>query len=120
MSQSGNSELSPRQHPGEEISAWKAEIESFFETDWGRLRRLIMRLEEKSWANDDCPDTITGSDVSPDFPGLAEEEVVTERAVSGLRIAETAMNDAGLKRYRLAKLAEQIEHRIKSAHAELR
>lgn len=80
-----------------------------------------MRLEEKSWANNDCLDTVTGSDVSTDFPGLADDDNgVPEIVTVGHRISEVAVEDAGLKRYRLAKLAEQIEHRIKTANAELR
>lgn len=120
MAQSGKSEVAPQQHQRGDISAWKAEIESFFEADWGRLRRLIMQMEEHLWANDDCQEVVKGFDEIADCPAVADEDMVPERTGSGQRIAGVAVEDALLKRHRLTKLSEQIEHRIRAASAGLR
>ena len=98
----------------EPLAAWKDKVQQFFNSDWSRLRTLMMELEEDAWN--------MGHDGSA---FLAESREVTGHSLSPASVnpdfrqscsltpdsPEPMVND------RLSQLAEQSERRLKTAHA---
>ncbi len=100
------------QHGG--VSTWRSEVQLFFQHDWEKLRKLILRMEEQSWGN-----SITAA---------ATDRVESSRAIPNVRPARHAASaethavaareseQEVPKQNRLAELAERIEQRIKAAN----
>ena len=120
MVQGRKSEAAPPKFQRGNISAWRAEVESFFEIDWGKLQRLVMQLEEHAWANDDHPDEVTGAADGGESPAAAGKIRVSKITGSAQRVAGAAMEEPALKSHRLEKLAERLEDRIRTASARSR
>lgn len=100
------------QHGG--VSTWRSEVQYFFQHDWEKLRKLILRMEEQSW----------GSGVT----AAATDRVETTRTIPNARdarhvapaqthvVAARESEQEVPKQNRLADLADRIEQRIKAAN----
>jgi len=103
-----------RSRAGEQVTAWKNDVQFFFNNDWCRLRTLIMELEEESWKTRAAiqPVSEQGNPDSVNFVPPAAS------AISDLRQNGQATDSEQQPpvKDRLSELAAQIERRLQTAN----
>ena len=119
MSRSGKTETTPDAHTVESVSQWRTAVESFFATDWDRLRTMIMRLEEELWESEAAggspPQAVS------EFTRAAGDPGRSDSMVPGNPAAQTREIDTGECPHdqdRLAELARQIEQKLELAETQ--
>ncbi len=99
---------------GEQVTAWKNDVQFFFSNDWCRLRTLIMELEEESWKNKAAIRPVSEQG-KPDGVNIVPPAA---SAISDLRQDGRATDSEQQPPVtdRLSELAAQIERRLRTAN----
>ncbi len=115
MTVSLNSNYEARSQAGERVAAWKKDVQSFFATDWCRLRTLMMVLEEESWDCDSVGEThkVSGRQCEIDAEQPRAPDTSVMQDVGGTTVSESRPTAHD----RLSALAEQIERQLQNAIA---
>jgi len=100
---------------GERVAAWKDDVQSFFNSDWCRLRTLMMELEEESWKRNSTAERV---EVQEEQGGINNEQHVASNNSGIQNIGGTTDSEQRPQvKDRLSQLAEQIERQLRTANA---
>ena len=104
-----------RSRSAERVAAWKKDVQCFFNSDWCRLRTLMMELEEESWNNTSATEPVKVQEVQG---GINDEQQVASNN-SGIQNngGTTGSEQRPPVKDRLSQLAEQIERQLRTANA---
>ena len=141
MSISSHKSDLPTTTAAESVMTWKANVESFFHDEWGRLRALIMTLEEELWNDGNSAGTATSFSAShgkqsytPSSNRIqkilgsannspfcqSDTDQVTLSTISAAPDDAAAIPEETVSAERLSELAVKLEHRLKTVIASRR
>ncbi len=103
----------------ENISSWRNQLQTFFKQDWDELRRIVLQLEEQSWASEtqSMPEPVPVNTQQSTSRDQRFYNDIDPDSSSSARIESAADT---VTRSRLDELAENIELRIRSAQTRLK